>query len=157
MAYRTIVNGVELTPDEYAKWSKERTRRLRRAGREIAAGCAPAIDTDTLHMAINRSGLTNEEKEYVAKRARSLGLPEDVAYDPTVPGIPVYEGKAQVERQCSQAIAQADANEGRPKHRLNPRHVENIRRARIIEDPKLAERDQRELREEIIENHSLPT
>lgn len=145
-----------MTEAEYARWSRRRVKRLKHAGRMVAAGCAPAIETDTLHLAINRSGLTEEERAYVAKKARSLGMPEDVAYDPTIPGRPVYESKAQVEMQCAEAKAKANAKQGRPEYRLAPKHVRNIRKAMIAENPSLAHKDQRELCEQIIENHSIP-
>lgn len=151
-----IVNGMSMSEAEYARWSRRRVKRLKHAGRMVAAGCAPAIETDTLHLAINRSGLTEEERKYVAKKARSLGMPEDVAYDPTIPGRPVYESKAQVENQCAETKAKANAKAGRPEYRLAPRHVRNIRKAMIAENPALARKDQRELCEQIIENHSIP-
>lgn len=151
-----IVNGEMLDSVEYAKWSRARVQRLKRAGRQVAAGCAPSIETDTLHLAINRSGLTEEERKYVAKKARSLGMPEEVAYDPTIPGRPVYESKSQVDQQCAEARAKANAKEGRPEYRLAPKHVRSIRKAMIADDPSLAHKDQRELCERIIENHSLP-
>jgi DNA repair photolyase len=157
---KVIVNGKELTPAEHAKWWRRRSQLLRDAGCSLEDGFkarkAPSIDTDTLHLAINRSGLTEEERAYVAKKARSFGMPEDVAYDPTIPGRPVYESKAQVDVQCAEAKAKANAKEGRPEYRLAPRHVRNIRKAMIAENPSLALKDQRELCEQIIENHSPP-
>ena len=43
------------------------------------------------------------------------------------------------------------------KHRLNPAIVERIRQRKIKENPDLAHKNQRDLREQIIDQHGLKT
>ena len=156
MKFPVKVNGKTLTPDEYAEWGKGRVNRLKQAGCMVSSGHAPGIDTDTLHLAINRSGLTYSDRAELAKRAQKLKIPEESCYDPTIPGQTLYETRAQADAQCAAARARAESKGDKPEHRLHPRHVKKIREAMIVENPSLKSKDQRELTEQIIESHSLP-
>lgn len=149
-------NGEEITSREYQKHTRRR-RRLHGGIPEMCqAGVAPTPDTDEVHIRINRSGLLEHEKEYIAKKARERGLNEACAYDPTVPGNYFYESRKDVDRAIEEAREKAAVNGGTPKYRVNPRHVRSIKRYMIGQDPKLKERDQRELEAEIVERYAPP-
>jgi hypothetical protein len=139
---------------------KKRAKRVVALHGGIAEMCRvsrpPAADDDETHVRINRSGLKDYQKEFIAKMAREKGLSESSAYDPCIPGGQVYETRAQADAAVARACAKGEAEGDRPLYRLHPEIVERERRRRIATDPSQAHRDQRELREEIIETHGLP-
>ena len=118
---------------------------------------APDTKTDKAHRRINRSGLTYQERAYVAQKAKAVGLPAETAYDPTLPpGHQFYETRAQADAAIAADKAAADKRGGRPVYRLHPRLVNEERRNMIAQDPKVATRDQREVTEQILDQHALP-
>lgn len=154
---RTISrDGREISRAEFRAWEKKRMSLTGGVAEIFRSRCAPVVDDDETHVRINRSGMSDHEKAHVARRAKALGLNEHVAYDPTVPKVQVYESRKQVDAAIQQAREEADLQGDRPYHRLHPQLVQEIKQARIRQDPSLAHRDQRELEEEIIETHSLP-
>ena len=150
-------DGEEISRREYLRQTQRRNRLHGGIGEMCKAGAAPVADTDEVHVRINRSGLMEHEKAYIAKKARERGLNETCAYDPTTGcGTYFYESRKQVDRAIAEARERAAINDGRPKYRLNPRHVQSIKRHMIEQDPSLKARDQRELEAEIIERHAPP-
>lgn len=146
-------DGVEITKAEYDKWSRK--RRALSGGIEAILGAGRfGVDTDEDHVRINRSGLLPHEKEMIARRAKKLGLPEESAWDPTIPGQTVYGSRAQKKRQIAEDKAAAAAQGDTPNHRINPRHLPMLRKRAVAQDPSLARVSQRELDNEIVRRHA---
>jgi|SRR5690606_19510737 len=151
------INGETVTPTEFTKRSRKRQKLHGGIAEICRARRPPAADDDETHTRINRSGLSYQERELIAKRAKAAGLPEEIAYDPTLPpGHQLYESRAQANAALAHDKAEANRREGKPVYRLNPRHVKSIKAKMLAENPSLKKRDQRDLEGEIIHNHSLP-
>lgn len=149
-------DGESITPAQLKRMSRKRVRLHGGIQEMVRCRKSPTADTDEVHTRINRSGLSEREKAHVARQARKHGLNEHCAHDPTVPGQTVYESRRQVDEAIQSARDEADREEGRPVYRLHPELVADIKRKKLKQDPSLAQRDQRELEEEIIETHGLP-
>lgn len=150
------INGQTVTRRQFAAHARRRVRLHGGLAEMSRARKAPAADTDEVHIRVNRSGMSESEKRHVAERARRLGLNEHVAYDPTIPKQQIYETRKQADAAVQAARDEADREQGRPMYRLHPQLVQELKAAKLKQDPSLAHRDQRELEEEIIETHSLP-
>lgn len=115
-----------------------------------------------------------DQLDYVVKTAQRHGYRPSYTdlYLPSLarfPGdpkafVPASGGRGHIRSVCAErghdceGIVQYRAprgTRGEPPKRLSERIVERIARAKITAEPSLARRDQRELREEIIENHAV--
>lgn len=151
------INGRTVTPRAFAARSRKRIALHGGIAEICRSGSAPTADTDETHARINRSGLSQQERALIARRAKAAGMNEHVAYDPTLPpGHQLYETRRQADAAIANDRAKANAREGKPKHRMHPRLVRDIASHMVEENPSLKSRDKRELVEQIIDNHAAP-
>lgn len=69
-------------------------------------------------------------------------------------GYNVSRGGAETQSMFNVEAREPDADlHEQPKHKLNPRIVERIRKRKLKENPDLARKDQREVRAEIVSQH----
>lgn len=167
--YKTIISGEAIEPRSALDLEHtDRVTALHGGIAEIAAsGVPPGGDTDTAYFNARRirdlekQFPNSEQREQFIRDLKAAGKPDDVCYDPTNahcpndPGALTEAGSARSDDREQRATF---VHEGPPipAVRLNRRIVERNRRHRIALDPGLAERDQRELTEEIIERHAVP-
>lgn len=158
MAVKVVVNGRSMTEEEYAEWGKGRVARLKAAGREIAAGCAPSVETDSTLLARCYSSEPEWRRRQIALAAKRAGKCEEQAYDPTLadkvldPNA-MFEGRGDRQRRIEHEKTPSVRDESKPYYRLHPRLVQEEIQRRAAEDPGVLRRDRRELVEEIVERH----
>lgn len=168
MAYRLIVNGRELSEQE-AQEHLERRVALHGgiAGIIESRGSGLGIQTDDTYMAQHRirdlaKQFPNEEqREQFIRDLKANGMPDDVTYDPTLAHCPNDPGA-----MCTIDGARAKRKDQEksfewhgppvPSVPLNKRIIERNRRHMVALDPSVAERDQREVTEQIIDEHAPP-
>ena len=131
----------------------------------VAYGSNLDLDTDTalaakLRMPIEEMFPREEQREAFVKAAKAAGHPDDVRYDPTLARKrndprAMFSSDGIKMAILSQADTFKYPNHAPPREpcKLHPRLIEEERQARLTQDPGLAEKDQRELVEQIVEEH----
>lgn len=165
---------------EVADWPEAQQRAYRAM---IDAGQSPAMaqllacrepprgDTDKSYMArsqgIAAQPLDDYTREHIAARARRHGYRPRATdtYDPLAaayPGDPAAftnhgDGREKISRARQRFTEPTKGDPHAREHELHPEIVERNRQKLLEDDPGLAEKDQREVTEMIVEKHSLKT
>lgn len=123
----------------------------------VRTGAVPDLQTDTSYIARSYSQRPEHERRQIALRAKQCGMAEEQAYDPTLADSPLdpaamFESRSAMRRRVSDRKVSRDEF-FKPKHRLHPRLVQEVKREMAEKNPDVLRRDQRELEAEIIAKH----
>lgn len=121
-------------------------------------GDARAVER--LRKALAKNGYTlKSDDHYITTAAQKFGDPAAIVNHTTgLGGLKQrLEGRGQSMEGEINLKPRENGIERKVKHRLNPVIVERIRQRKIKENPDLARGNQRELREQIIDQHGLKT
>jgi hypothetical protein len=121
-------------------------------------GDARAVERLRKALAKNGYALKSDD-HYISTAAQKFGDPAAIVNHTT--GLGGLKQRLEARNQHMEGEVNIKPRENgierKVKHRLNPAIVERIRQRKIKENPDLARKDQRELREQIIDQHGLKT
>jgi hypothetical protein len=113
---------------------------------------------ERLRKALAKNGYTlKSDDHYITTAAKHFGDPAAIMNHTTGLGGLRKNLESRGQSMEGEINLKPREYERKVKHKLNPQIVERIRQRKIKENPDLARKDQRELRESIIDQHGLKT